>query len=110
MTVIRSVLRLKPRPDGDGEVLDFYERHAILARALADGGCAGAELHVRVPQRDEVVVTALWHSVADYQEWTVSSARASYADDLEELLAPESLPLGSGDLYEVVVSMSGADA
>lgn len=108
--MIRSVLRLKPRPDGDGEVLDFYERHAILARALQDGGCAGAELHVRVPERDEVVVTALWHTVADYRAWTVSSARASYTDDLEELLAPDSLPLGSGDLYEVVVSLDGAGA
>jgi hypothetical protein len=100
--LIRSVLRLKPKPDGDREVLDFYERRDILARALKDGGCASAELHVRLPARDEVIVSALWRSAADYESWTNSRWRATDAGDLEELLAPESLPLGTGDLYEVV--------
>ncbi|WP_244930891.1 antibiotic biosynthesis monooxygenase family protein [Nocardioides sp. W7] len=108
--MIRSILRLRPRPDGAPQVLDFYERREILARALSEGGCAGAELHLRLPDRDEVVVSALWKSVADYESWTKSTGRATEVGDLEELLAPESLPLESGDLYEVVACLPEEDA
>jgi hypothetical protein len=104
------VLRLRPRPAGDRDVLDFYERRDILARALTDGGCAAAELHVRLPGRDEIIVSALWHCVADYEQWAGSTGRATDVGELEELLAPDSLPLGTGDLYEVVACLPRTSA
>ncbi|MBO9523198.1 MAG: antibiotic biosynthesis monooxygenase [Nocardioidaceae bacterium] len=108
--MIRSVLRLRPRVDGDDAVLDFYERREILTRALREGGCAAAELHVRLPERDEVVVSALWHSVADYEAWAGSADRARDVGELEELLDPASLPLGTGALYEVVRCLPEGEA
>lgn len=108
--MIRSVLRLQPRPEGDRDLLDFYVRRDILTRALTEGGCASAELHVRLPQRDEVVVSALWRSVADYEAWASSPERATDVTELEELLAPESLPVGTGAMYEVVSRLPEADA
>ena len=108
--MIRSVLRLTPRPEGDRDLLDFYVRRDILTRALTAGGCASAELHVRLPHRDEIVVSALWRSVDDYEAWASSPERASDVGDLEKLLAPESLPLGTGAMYEVVTRLPEMDA
>lgn len=104
------MLRLRPRPEATSDVLDFYEKRAILARALSEGGCAAAELHLRLPDRDEVVVSALWNSIADYEAWTRSAGRATEIGDLEELLAPDSLPLEAGDLYEVVACLPQEEA
>lgn len=99
-----------PRPDGDRDLLDFYVQRDILGRAVSEGGCASAELHVRLPQRDEVVVSALWQSVADYETWASSTQRAADVSALEELLLPESLPLGTGAMYEVVTRLPEAEA
>lgn len=103
--MFRSVLHLKPGPAGDGAIVDHYVRHQVLLKALRDGGCLQAELQVRLPDRDEVVVSALWSSAADYEQWTASGTRRSETAPLEELLAPDSLPLGAGALYEVVAAV-----
>lgn len=108
--MIRSTLRLQPLPDGASQVIDFYEQRQILARALSEGGCLAAELHLRLPDRDEVVVSALWASAEDYAAWAGSRSRATEVGDLEELLVPESLPLGAGDVHEVVTLLPECDA
>jgi heme-degrading monooxygenase HmoA len=103
--VIRSVLRLRPKTDGHRDVLAFYEQREILDRALADGGCTAAEVQVRLPNRDEIVVSALWRSVSDYQAWADSASRAADVSELEGLLAADAGALGTADLYEVTTSL-----
>jgi len=107
--LFRSVLHLSPGPLGAGAIVDFYERNDILLKALRDGGCLQAEVQVRVPHSDDVVVTALWLSAAEYERWIGSPARRTDAKDLEGMLAPDVLPLGAGDLYEVVATTERAD-
>jgi heme-degrading monooxygenase HmoA len=99
--VIRSVLRL---PVGAGEhqrVVDFYQRRQVLARALA-GGCTAAELHVRLPGHEELLVTALWESEGAYLSWATSNARADDVAELQGLLAADADPITHAELYEVV--------
>ena len=105
--MFRSVLRLRPRPGGDRDLLDYFERQGILARALCEGGCASAELSVRIPGRDEVVVSALWNSEADYDAWQRTSQRGVEILELERLVDPASLPIGTGEIHEVLVAVPG---
>ena len=105
--MFRSVLRLQPGPEGAASICAYYRDREVLLKALRDGGCLEAEVQVQLPDRDVVVVSALWSSADDYERWTLSGTRGTDAVDLEALLAPESLPLGSGDLYEVALTAPG---
>jgi len=108
--LIRSVLRFRPRPGGDGDLLDFFERRGILTRALREGGCASAEMYVRLPARDEVIVSALWNSAADYDAWQDTPDRHEELVELESLLEPASLPMAAGEIHEVVTWVPRAEA
>jgi hypothetical protein len=99
------VLRLKLKPGRDGDVVAYYAERDILGKAMSAGGCTAAEIHVRLPERDEVVVSALWRSIGDYDAWLASAGRAVDSADLEVLLAPESVPVGEGETYDVVASV-----
>lgn len=107
--VIRSVLRLKPKAAGPHELIDFYEQRQILPRALAAGGCESAELHVRLPDRDEVIISALWASVDAYQAWTHSPGRAEDVVELQALLATGAQPLEPAELFEVVACLPASE-
>ncbi|MEV6228049.1 hypothetical protein AB0L88_09295 [Saccharopolyspora shandongensis] len=100
--MIRSVLRLTPGPAGVQPVVDFYERREVLSRALA-GGCHTVALHVRLPKRDEVLVTAVWPSEEHYQTWATSISRADDVAELQHLLAGDG-EVGTAELYDVVGS------
>lgn len=108
--MIRSVLRLRPRPGGDRELVEFFERRGILTRALRDGRCASAEMYVLLPGRDEVIISALWHSEADYDAWQQTEYRGLELAELEAYVEQDSLPIGAGEVHDVVtwVPRSGA--
>lgn len=104
--MIRSILRMTPREGRHDDVLAFYEEHGILARALGDEGCIALELQVRLPRRDQIVVTGLWRSAADYEAWVASSGRATEVARLRELLDPSAASLGAGEVFEVASRLS----
>lgn len=108
--MIRSVLRLHPRQGGDRDLVEFFERRGILTRALRDGRCAAAEMYVRLPDRDQVIVSALWNSEADYDAWQQTEYRGLELIELESYVEPESLPIDAGEIHELVtwVPRSGA--
>ncbi|HET6154521.1 MAG TPA: antibiotic biosynthesis monooxygenase [Marmoricola sp.] len=108
--MIRSVLRFHPRPGGDGDLLEFFERRGILNRAINEGGCAAAEMYVRLPARDEVIVSALWNSAGDYDAWQRTADRGDEIAELESLLEPASLPLPAGEVHEVVTWVPRTEA
>ncbi len=100
--MIRSVLYLRPRDARHSEVVDFYRRHAVLERAVAQDGCLGAELQLPMSGSGDVLVTALWRDGDAYSAWLGNPARAQNAAELERLL--EGFDAGvSGETYEVVL-------
>ena len=100
--MIRSVLYLRPRRARHTEVVDFYRRHGVLERAVAQEGCLGAELQLPTSGSGEVLVTALWRDADAYRGWLENPAREQNAAELERLL--DGFDAGvSGDTYEVVL-------
>jgi quinol monooxygenase YgiN len=105
--MIRSVLYLTPRW-GDGQaVADFYRRHRVLERAVAQDGCLGAELQLPEDREGDVLVTATWRDAEAYQGWIDNPVRAANAEELAELVD------GLGDeirgaLYEIAIEAAPA--
>jgi heme-degrading monooxygenase HmoA len=100
--MIRSVLYLTPR-GGDGHAIaDFYRRHGVLDRAIAQDGCLGAELQLPAGGAGDVLVTALWRDAAAYQGWLDNPFRSSNAEELAELVADFDEGV-RGELYEIAV-------
>ncbi len=105
--MIRSVLYLTPR-GGDGRAIaEFYRRHGVLDRALAQDGCLGAELQLPVSGEGAVLVTALWRDADAYQSWVDNPWRSASGDELAELVEDFDGKV-RGTLYEVVVTGEAA--
>lgn len=101
--MIRSVLYFQPR-DGDYDaVVDFYRRHAVLARAVADEGCHASELQVPRGGSGPILVTALWEDEDAYRRWLGSEFRNRSASELAALIERPA-DTDAGDLYEVVLA------
>lgn len=67
-------------------------------------------MYVRLPGRDEVIVSALWKSASDYDAWRGTSERNDELTELESLLEPDSLPVAAGEIHEVVTSVPKVSA
>jgi heme-degrading monooxygenase HmoA len=100
--VIRSVLYLRPRAARQNEIVDFYRRHGVLERAVAQDGCLGAELQLPTSGSGEILVTALWRDADAYRGWLENPARAQNAAELERLLVGFDAD-ASGKTYEIVL-------
>lgn len=101
--MVRSVLYFQPR-DGDYDaVVDFYRRHAVLTRAVAEDGCHASELQVPRRGTGPILVTALWEDEEAYRGWLESEFRNRSAGELAELIERPA-ETDSGDLYEVVLA------
>jgi hypothetical protein len=101
--VVRSVLYLQPKDGDHRAVVDFYRRHEILGRAVAENGCRTSELHVPSTGSGPLLVTALWDGPAAYRRWLENDFRRRRAGELAALLDEPTGGL-AGQLYEVVLS------
>jgi Antibiotic biosynthesis monooxygenase len=101
--VVRSVLYLQPKDGDHRAVVDFYRRHEILSRAVAESGCRTSALHVPSTGSGPLLVTALWDGPEAYRRWLENDFRRRRTGELAALVdeAPGGL---AGQLYEVVLS------
>lgn len=100
--MIRSVLTLRPKAGDHNRVMAYYEQRGILQRAVHAAGCRSAEIQLRIPHHDAIVVTALWASRGDYARWVESSERADDVHELLTLLHGDPDVLDEAHIYEVV--------
>jgi hypothetical protein len=78
--------------NGDyGAIVDLYQRHGILERALEHDGCLSAQVETPVDTGHDVLVTAPWRELAGNGWWARSSVRmlsaAAPAHVVDRLLA-----------------------
>jgi heme-degrading monooxygenase HmoA len=100
--MIRSVLTLTPKPGQHERLMAYYERQGILRRAVQSTGCRSAEIQLRLPEHDSVVVSAVWATREDYTSWVQSGDRAGDVEELLTLLEGNRTDLDAADVYEVV--------
>lgn len=63
-------------------ILEFYRSHQVLENSQRLGASAGAI--VRSDAAEELVVTSLWGSAQDFQNWVDSNERARILDSLAQ--------------------------
>lgn len=107
--MIRSMLNLRPKAGGSRALLGFFEERRIAERALAFPGCLGVEVQALLPDGEEVLVTALWESLASYQAYLDSAGRAEDVVHMLPLLSDAPAALGAAKLYEIGISARPAD-
>jgi heme-degrading monooxygenase HmoA len=99
--MIRSMLNLRPKAGGSQALVRFFEERRIPERALAFPGCLGVEVQTLLPHGDEVVVTALWETLASYQTYLDSAGREEDVVHMLPLLSDSSSALDRAKLYEI---------
>lgn len=101
--MIRSVLRLTPRPGCADAVVELFQREQVFERALGVDGCQDASLLLR---SDEILVTASWDDAEAYQAWVDHPERNTMSDELNELLVDAITADSVGGLYQVALAES----
>ncbi|KQV40796.1 MULTISPECIES: antibiotic biosynthesis monooxygenase [unclassified Rhizobium] len=101
--MIRSMLSLRPRTGASRALVRFFEERRIPERALAFPGCLGVEVQTLLPhgEEEEVVVTALWETLANYQAYLDSAGREEDVVHMLPLLADVPDAVGPARLYEI---------
>lgn len=99
--MIRSVLKMTPRPGCADAIVDLFRREAIFERALRVDGCHDVSMLLR---DDEILVTASWADADAYQAWIEHPERNTAEDELNELLAEPITADSVGGLYQVAIS------
>lgn len=99
--MIRSMLNLRPKAGGSRALVRFFEERRIPERALAFPGCLGVEVQTLLPHGEEVVVTALWETLASYQTYLDSAGREEDVVHMLPLLDDVPEAVGPARLYEV---------
>jgi len=94
----RSVLVFSILPGRRDDFVASFGRLQVLRRASRQSGFRRGQLHVRVDESDEAVVTADWDSPQAYQGWLENPVRAEMQSELGPLLAADPEPR----VYEVV--------
>ena len=98
--MIRSILSLRPKTGGSRALVRFFKERRIVERALDFPGCLSVEVQTLLPNGDEVLVTALWESLASYQTYLDSAGREEDVVHLQRLLLDAADAVGSAKLYE----------
>ena len=98
--MIRSVLRLSPRPGASNSVVELFEREQIIQAALTIDGCQGVELW---RGENEILVMATWDDSKTYGAWLNHPARNSHNTELSELLDNQVTADVHGALYELAL-------
>lgn len=99
--MIRSMLSLQPKAGGGRALVRFFEERRIPERALTFPGCLGVEVQTLLPHGEEVLVTALWESLASYQTYLDSAGREEDVMHMQPLLSDAPGAVGPAKLYEI---------
>lgn len=99
--MIRSMLNLRPTAGGSQALVRFFEERRIPERALAFPGCLGVEVQMLLPHGEEVLITALWESLASYQAYLDSAGREEDVVHMRPLLSDAPGAVGPAKLYEI---------
>ncbi len=103
--MIRTLLEFELAPGKADAFVDFFDRHDILATAVAQDGCSSAELMLSA-DGSRAVVTATWSDAAAYAAWTSRSDRGQQAGELSTYLRDDIDPSHAAEPLEVVRSTS----
>ena len=103
MLVIRSVLKMTPRPDCADAVVELFRREQVFERALTVEGCQDVSLLLR---SDEILVTASWVDAEAYQAWVDHPERNAMGDELNDLLLEPITAESVGGVYQVALMES----
>ena len=99
--MIRSMLSLRPKAGGSQALVRFFEERRIPERSSAFPGCICVEVQTLLPHGDEVLVTALWESLASYQAYLDSAGREEDVAHMQPLLSSAPGAIGPAKLYEI---------
>lgn len=99
-TVIRSVLRLKPRPGASRDIVELFEQRQIVEIAMTVEGCQGVELW---ESDDEILVMATWDDSDAYATWLDHPARNTNNAELNDLLLAPVTSDRHGGQYELAL-------
>lgn len=78
----QSFLVIPAPPAQHDAILDFYRTHQVLEHSQRLGASAGAI--ARSDAAEELVITSLWGSIQDFQNWVDSDERAAILDSLAQ--------------------------
>ncbi|MEM8922193.1 MAG: antibiotic biosynthesis monooxygenase family protein [Actinomycetota bacterium] len=104
--MIRSVLKMTPRPGRADDVVDLFRRAQVIERALGVEGCHDVSLLL---SDDEILVTASWADADAYQAWIDHPERNAMGDDLNDLLVDPITAESVAGLYRVALAGSQAE-
>lgn len=99
--MIRSILHLKPAPGRSRALLEYIVEQGIISRALSLEGCLSAEVETKIPDAEDVVVTALWTSIEAYEAWLQSPARLRSGAGMLPLLDADGHEVSGAWLYQI---------
>lgn len=99
--MIRSMLSLRPKAGESRALIRFFQERRIPERALSFPGCIGVEVQTLLPHGEEVLVTALWESLASYQTYLASAGREDDVAHMQPLLSSEPGQVTLAKLYTI---------
>lgn len=108
--MIRSILHLRPAPGRSRDLVRYIREEGIISRAVSLKGCLSAEVASSISVGEDVVVTALWKSIEDYDAWLASPDRLRSGAGMLPLLNEAGDEVSGARLYDIEQTDARTDA
>lgn len=100
--MIRTFLHLDIKPGRREDIIAWYKESRALERAVEEAGCISTEIYPDETNQNRLLVTALWHSAADYDGWVANPWRETTTGEINEFLAEGFTKHSKGQVLESI--------